>query len=94
MSNPSYPHDAIGNPIRRNDLVSVHLPTPDLIFRVADVEPAPDITSPGGEKMPTQGRITLTAVIPMAFASDQRLIAVLVLKQPEEPDGQGPVLTH
>jgi len=80
-----FPLDAIGNSIRKGDLVRVALQEAALVFSVADVELAQDLVDGVGGRIPTTGTITLVASIPMQYAPDRGPLAnFLVLKKPAE----------
>jgi hypothetical protein len=85
MPDRQYPVDAIGNTIRKGDLLRVTLPESALIFTVANVEPAGVLSGPGGAPMDLQGTITLVVQLPVPYVGGARIGNMLVLKKPE-PD--------
>jgi hypothetical protein len=80
----SYPKDALGNPIRKDDLVQVKLQSPDLVFMVTDVQPAGTLMGPDQQPLALQGTLTVSVTIPIAFAPGVLLSNILVLKKPEQ----------
>jgi hypothetical protein len=80
----SYPIDAIGNTIRKDDLVRVALSEAALIFTVADVQPAGTLMGPDDRPMALNGTITITATIPVQFAPGTAMANILVLKKPDQ----------
>lgn len=89
MSNTdrSWPHDAIGNTLKKGDLTRVTLQQPALNFRVVDVRPASTVLSPGadGTTMTLPGSITMIANVTLEFPSGAQLQDVYKLMEPE-PD--------
>jgi hypothetical protein len=81
----SYPTDAIGNPIRKGDIVRVALTEAALIFRVVEVNPAGSIVAPGGDGTPMSmlGTVILTAMVPVKFAAGAAMGNILVLRTPD-----------
>jgi hypothetical protein len=79
----SYPLDAIGNEIRRDDLVRVMLSEAALIFTVADVQPAGTLIGPDNKPLSLNGTVTITATIPVQYAPGAAMANFLVLKKPE-----------
>jgi hypothetical protein len=83
MPDRRYPTDAIGNLIRKGDLLRVTLPEPAMVFTVADVEPAGVLSSGAGQHLDLQGTITLVVKLPVPFVGGTRAGNMLVLKKPE-----------
>jgi hypothetical protein len=84
MTDSSFPHDALGNSIRKDDLVQVKLQSPDLIFQVTDVQPAGTLIGPDQQPLALQGTLTVAVTIPITFAPGVLLGNILVLKKPEQ----------
>lgn len=85
MTDSSYPHDALGNSIRKDDLVQVKLQSPDLIFQVVEVQPAGTLMGPDEKPLALQGTLTVAVTIPISFAPGVLLGNILVLKKPDQP---------
>jgi hypothetical protein len=85
MSNDkSYPVDAIGNPIRKGDLLQVKLTDDHIIFSVADIEAAGTLAGPDGQPLALNGKIVLQAIIPVPFEPGTAMGTMLVLRKPDE----------
>jgi hypothetical protein len=84
MSTRSYPIDAIGNQIRKGDLVRVTLTEAALVFVVADVESAGMLRGPDGAPMALNGTITISVTVPVPFTPGSRMGNMHVLKKPDE----------
>jgi hypothetical protein len=80
----SYPIDAIGNTIHKDDLVRVALAESALIFTVADVQPVGTLMGPDDRPMALNGTITITATIQVQFAPGTGMANILVLKKPDQ----------
>ena len=87
MAGQQYPVDAIGNQIRKGNLLRVSLPESALIFTVADVEPAGVLNAPDGSPMNLQGRIMLVVQLPIPYVGGSRIDNMLVLQTPEQEAG-------
>lgn len=88
MGSNSYPLDELGNKLKAGDMVLYKLPDASALFRVIDVQPASVLQAPGGGVLPTQGTITLQAVIQIAYAMDTPNIArTIAVRLPEQPSG-------
>jgi hypothetical protein len=85
----SRPLDALGNELRRGDLVRVTLQSPALTFRIVELESAGVIESPGGG-MPLQGMMMLVATMPVPFSGGMQFTDMfkLVDPQPEQTRAQ------
>jgi hypothetical protein len=81
MAERSYPRDAMGNELKRGDLVRVQLQSPALNFRLVQVDPAGVIAAPGGG-MPLRGSMVLVATMPVEFDADSLLVGVFKLCDP------------
>jgi hypothetical protein len=86
MTDSSFPHDALGNSIRKDDLVQVKLQSPDLVFVVTDVQPAGTLMGPDQQPLALQGTLTVSVTIPITFAPGVLLSNILVLKKPSETE--------
>lgn len=82
MSERYWPKDAIGNEIRKGQLVTLRIPEQVLVCRVADVIEA-GFTGEDKERMELQGAITLMVQIPYT-PSRPSVGQILSLKEPEE----------
>jgi hypothetical protein len=90
MSNAdrSWPRDALGNVLRKGDLIRAALPQPAMNFRVVDVRPASTVLSPGPEgAIAMNGAITLLANVTMEFPEGTQLGDIYKLVQPEPEPG-------
>lgn len=85
MSDRYHPIDAIGNVIRKGDLVRVSLTEAALMIIVADVEPAGTLRGPDDSLMQIQGTITLQVQVPVPYTAGSRMGNMHVLQKPEEP---------
>lgn len=83
MNDKSYPTDAIGNAIKKDDLVRVALSEAALVFSVVDVQPAGTILGPDSAPMSLNGTITIAVTIPIQFQPGAVMGQILVLKKPE-----------
>jgi hypothetical protein len=87
MSNAdrSWPLDALGNTLKKGDLVRASLQSPALNFRVVDVRPASTVLATGPEgALAMPGEIVLIATVPVQFVAGSQLADVYKLKEPEQ----------
>lgn len=80
----SYPIDAIGNTIRKGDLIRVALTEAALVFGVVDVQPAGMLHGPDNAPMPMNGVITISIQIPVPYTPGSRMANMHVLKKPDD----------
>jgi hypothetical protein len=89
MADRSYPLDAMGNELRKGDLVRVTLQSPALNFRIVQVDPAGTLSVPAvgrfgdGGGMPLRGTMILVATMPVDFDAGSQLIGMFKLVDPD-----------
>lgn len=83
MNDQSYPLDAIGNRISKDDLVRVALQEAALVFTVVDVHPASTLLGADQKPMALNGTITIAVTIPVSFQGGALLSNFYVLKKPD-----------
>ena len=81
MAERCWPRDAMGNELRKGDLVRITLQSSALNFRLVQVQPAGVIESPGGG-MPLRGSMVLVATMPVEFDADSLLVEMFKLCDP------------
>lgn len=84
MANNSYPMDELGNKLKVGDTLLYRLPDASALFQVVAVTPASLLQAPGGGVLPTQGTITLQAVIHIGYQVDEpRIGRTIAVRTPE-----------
>jgi hypothetical protein len=82
MSERYWPKDALGNDVRKGQLVSLRIPEQVLVCRVADVIEA-GFSGEDKERIELQGALNLVVQIP--YTPNRAVVGqVLCLKEPEE----------
>lgn len=82
MPERSWPKDAIGNDLRKGQLVVVRLPADGTICRIVDVVQAGVMHGPDDKPIALQGSVSFLVQIP--YAQGVGIPMALCLKEPEK----------